>query len=61
MYGLINNADESVIHLLLESNANVNATDKVHMGTSMGEWCMVCGLKYAGVYFGCRGWRWREV
>ena len=30
MYGLFKNADESLIRLLLESNANVNATAKVH-------------------------------
>ena len=43
MYGLDSNADESLIRLLLDSNANVNATDKVHPpGTSVRERCMVC-------------------
>ena len=47
MEGLLNNVDESLIRLLLESNANVNATDKVHPGDECegvvhGVWSDVC-------------------
>ena len=58
MVGLEENADESMIRLLLESNANVNATNMVHPGDECeGVVHGVCGLMYAGGCFGWRGWR----